>query len=161
MITANDIEILLVEDDPNDAELTLMALRKYHFDEKVLLVKDGEEALEFITSLGTRSTIPLIKDLKLIILDLKLPKLSGFDVLRHIKSQKETKLIPVVILTSSAEEHDIERSYLLGANSYIVKPLDYEKYLEVVGCLGSYWMTYNCTPFCNQATHNDHGVEAG
>ncbi len=139
-------EILLVEDNPNDAELTLRALGKQNLGGKVLLVKDGVEALDYLLATGPYSQRNLSEMPKVILLDLKLPKLNGFEVLQAIKSDARTKLIPVVMLTSSAEELDINECYRLGGNSYIVKPLDYSKFAEALAELGNYWLTTNNAP---------------
>ncbi|HEV8538631.1 MAG TPA: response regulator [Bacteroidota bacterium] len=138
------IEILMVEDNPHDAELALRALSKYNLSNKVFHVKDGAEALEYVFADGTyikRDGQP-----KLILLDLKLPKVDGLEVLRQVKSNERTKIIPVVILTSSKEERDIVESYRLGVNSYIVKPVDFEKFVDCVRDLGMYWLLLNQPP---------------
>lgn len=144
-------EILLVEDNPNDAELTLRALGKQNLGGKVLLVKDGVEALDYLFATGPYSQRNLSDMPKVILLDLKLPKINGFEVLQAIKSDERTRLIPVVMLTSSAEEQDINECYHLGVNSYIVKPLDYSKFVEALTELGNYWLTINVLP-----AHNGH-----
>ena len=144
-------EILLVEDNPNDAELTLRALGKLNLGGKVLLVKDGVEALDYLFATGPHSQRNLSDMPKVILLDLKLPKINGFEVLQAVKSEERTKLIPVVMLTSSAEEQDINECYNLGVNSYIVKPLDYGKFVEALTELGNYWLTINVPP-----VHNGH-----
>lgn len=140
----NTVEILLVEDNPNDAELALRALAKHKLSNRVFHVKDGAEALDFIFSNGVyigRDGYP-----KVILLDLKLPKVDGLEVLRVIKSDERTRVIPVVILTSSREEKDIVESYRLGVNSYIVKPVDFEKFVHCVLELGLYWLLLNQPP---------------
>src|SRR5882762_7369647 len=123
------VEILLVEDNPTDAELTLRALRRHNLSINVVWVKDGAEALDFLYCKGKyadrKNGTP-----KLILLDLKLPKIDGIEVLRELKNDNKTKIIPVVMLTSSQEERDLVESYRLGVNSYIVKPVDFEKFLE-------------------------------
>ena len=137
--------ILLVEDNPNDAELTLRALRKARVANDVHVVRDGAEALEFLfgrADLGApRSTLP-----RVVLLDLKLPKVDGLEVLRRVKGDDRTKLIPVVVLTSSREESDLVASYHLGANSYIVKPVDSDKFFEAVHEIGLYWLLLNEPP---------------
>lgn len=146
MDPANEIEILLVEDNPNDAELTLRALKKYNLANRVQIAKDGVEALEFIFATGPYSGRNINHYPKVILLDLKLPKLDGLEVLRKIKSDERTKIIPVVILTSSKEERDLVESYKLGANSYITKPVDFESFVKAVSDLGLYWLLLNQPP---------------
>ena len=147
MRNENEIEILLVEDNPNDVELTLRALKKHNLANKVFVVKDGEEALDFIFATGKYSKRKNEEHPKVILLDLKLPKVGGLEVLRQIKADETTKLIPVVVLTSSKEEKDIVESYRLGVNSYITKPVDFDKFVECVSELGLYWLLYNKPPF--------------
>ena len=142
-MTTTDIDILLVEDNPRDVEMTLRALAKHNLANKVFVVKDGAEALDFIFAKGdyadrNRDRIP-----KVVLLDLKLPKVSGLEVLRAIKGDAQARTIPVVVLTSSQEEKDMVESYKLGVNSYIVKPVDFDKFLESVGQLGLYWLLIN------------------
>lgn len=141
-----EVEILLVEDNPNDAELALRALRKNNLANKIVVVKDGEEALDFIFANGKFKNRADVKEPRLILLDLKLPKVSGLEVLEKIKNDPVKKLIPVVVLTSSKEEKDIVESYRLGVNSYIVKPVDFEKFVDAVKDLGLYWLLLNQTP---------------
>jgi two-component system, response regulator len=133
------VELLLVEDNPTDEELTLHVLKKHNVTNRVHVVRDGAEALEFLFGNGT-SEIP-----KLILLDLKLPKLTGLEVLAQIKADSLTKLIPVVVLTSSREDTDLMACYKLGVNSYIVKPVDFVQFTESVGRLGLYWLLVNET----------------
>ncbi len=135
------VEILLVEDNPNDVELALHALKKNNLTNRIEVVRDGEEALDFIFGNGIDSNRP-----KVILLDLKLPKVDGLEVLKRLKSDPQTRSIPVVMLTSSAEERDIVKSYQLGVNSYIVKPLDFEQFTEAVRHLGLYWLLMNQPP---------------
>ena len=139
------VEILLVEDNPTDAELTLRALRRNNLANNVVWVKDGAEALDFLHCRGNyanrKNGTP-----KLILLDLKLPKIDGIEVLRELKTDIKTKIIPVVMLTSSQEERDLVESYRLGVNSYIVKPVDFEKFLETVSQVGFYWSLMNKIP---------------
>jgi len=136
-------EILLVEDNFNDEELEIRALKKYGLDKKLMILRDGAEADEYIFS---KSNENIISNLKLIILDLKLPKVDGFELLQKIKSNEKTKLIPVVILTSSYQDRDIVRSYQLGTNSYLVKPVDYDSFIKSVSEIGYYWILLNKPP---------------
>jgi CheY-like chemotaxis protein len=136
------VEILLAEDNPNDAELTMRALRKNNLANNLVWVKDGEQALDFIFSTGTYSN-RIKGHPRLIMLDLKMPKVNGIEVLQRIKSNEVTKIIPVVMLTSSAEERDIVESYKLGVNSYLVKPVDFTKFVDVVANAGLYWAVMN------------------
>ncbi len=141
-----EVEILLVEDNPADAELTLRALRKNHLANNIVVVSDGEQALDFVFARGEFSQRQMSDMPRVILLDLKLPKVNGLDVLRQIKGDLRTKVIPVVVLTSSSEEKDIIESYKLGVNSYIVKPVDFEKFLTAVKELGMYWLLINQAP---------------
>lgn len=140
------VEVLLVEDSPADAELTLRALKKNNLANKVIVVSDGEEALDFIFARAAFSDRKIENAPKLVILDLKLPKADGLDVLRAMKSDPRSKVIPVVMLTSSSEEKDIVESYQLGVNSYIVKPVDFDKFVAAVKDLGLYWLLLNQPP---------------
>ena len=140
------VEILLVEDNPHDVELTLLALRESHVTNPVHVVRDGAEALEFIFCTGAHADRNIENGPKVILLDLKLPKVDGLEVLRQIKADPRTKTIPVVVLTSSREERDIVESYRLGTNSYIVKPVDFEQFTEAVRQLGLYWLLLNEPP---------------
>lgn len=139
------IEILLVEDNMNDAELALTALNEYNLANKVEHVKDGPEALDFMFGTGKYANKALATP-KLILLDLKMPKLNGLEVLKKLKSDERTKKIPVIMLTSSQEEPDIEQAYALGANSYIVKPVEFDKFVESLKSVGFYWMLVNQPP---------------
>ena len=142
-MTTSGIEILLVEDNPRDVEMTLRALRKHNLANNVHVVKDGAEALDFIFSRGAYTHKALNDVPKVVLLDLKLPKVSGLEVLRAIKGDAQARTIPVVVLTSSQEEKDMVESYRLGVNSYIVKPVDFDKFVESVGQLGLYWLLVN------------------
>jgi two-component system response regulator len=136
----NIVEILLVEDNPDDAELTIRALKKHNLANNLLHLQDGEEALNFIFSSQTNS-LP-----KIILLDIKMPKVDGIEVLRKIKSDEHRRIIPVVVLTSSKEERDIIETYKLGVNAYIVKPVEFEKFVSAVSEIGFFWLILNQTP---------------
>lgn len=136
----------MVEDNPNDAELTLRALKKHNLANSVHIAKDGNEALEFLFAKGPYADRNMEVKPKLVLLDIKLPKISGIEVLKKIKSDPKMKTIPVVMMTSSKEGPDIEECYNLGANSYIVKPVEFEKFVEVVSQLGFYWVLLNQPP---------------
>ncbi len=139
-------EILLVEDNPNDVELTLRVLRKNNLTDQVQVVRDGAEALEFLFGPGGSADHVPRNTPKVILLDLKLPKVHGLEVLRQVKTNPHTRTIPVVVLTSSREERDILESYRLGVNSVIVKPLDVVKFAQAVRELGMYWLMLNQPP---------------
>jgi CheY-like chemotaxis protein len=132
------IEILLVEDNPNDAEMTLRALRRNNLVNRVHWVKDGAEALDFLFSSEKKP--------KLVLLDLKMPKVDGIEVLRRLKAEASTRALPVVVMTSSNQERDVVESYRLGVNSYIVKPVQFEAFLETVAKIGLYWVLTNRVP---------------
>lgn len=138
-----EVEILMVEDNRGDAELTLRALKKNNLANNVIHLKDGAEALDFIFGTGKYSGRNTIQLPKMILLDLNMPKIGGLEVLQRIKSDDRTKLIPVVVLTSSAEDPDVKRCYDLGANSYIVKPVEFNDFTKKVADLGLYWMVIN------------------
>ena len=142
----NPTDILLVEDNPNDVKLTLHAFAHHHLANKLHVVRDGEEALDFVFCRGPYAGRDLRQPPKIILLDLKLPKVDGHEVLRQIKADPRTRMIPVVVLTSSQEERDIEESYHSGVNSYIVKPVDFEQFVESVRALGMYWLLLNHPP---------------
>lgn len=137
------IEILLVEDNLNDAELTIRALRKNNLANNLVHVQDGAEALDFIFCKGDYQNRNSMSKPKLILLDLKMPKIDGLEVLKVLKSDNETKHIPVVILTSSKEEKDLLESYKLGANSYIQKPVEFQKFMTAIVDIGFYWVILN------------------
>ncbi|HVX48808.1 MAG TPA: response regulator [Chitinophagaceae bacterium] len=141
------LDILLVEDNPDDAELTIRSLRKVNMANKLVHVKDGAEALELLfgkegDAPGTERQLP-----KVILLDIKMPKVDGIEVLRRIKSAEETRSIPVVIMTSSKEQQDMINSYNLGVNSYVVKPVEFNNFAKAVSDLGMYWLLVNETPY--------------
>ncbi len=139
------VEILLVEDNHTDAELTVRALKKHKLANSVTWLKDGAQALDFLFSMGPYAGHER-QNPRLILLDLKLPKIDGIEVLRRVKADAQTRRVPVVVLTSSAEERDIVDSYELGVNSYIVKPVDFEQFSETVAKAGLYWMLVNKPP---------------
>ena len=147
MSAENDIEILLVEDSPYDAELTIRELKRHHLANKLVHLKDGAEALDFIFASGAYSQRKVEKRPKVVLLDLKLPKVDGIEVLRRIKADSRTSPIPVVMLTSSQEERDVVNSYNLGVNSYIVKPVDFSNFVHSVSELGTYWGVLNKLPY--------------
>jgi len=140
------VEILLVEDNPHDAELTLYALKKYNVANHIDIARDGTEALDYVFCTGAYAHRRIENDPKVVLLDLKLPKVDGLEVLRRIKADPRTRTIPVVVLTSSREERDVVESYQLGVNSYIVKPVDFEQFVEAVRQLGLYWVLLNQAP---------------
>ncbi|MDA3929850.1 MAG: response regulator [Prolixibacteraceae bacterium] len=142
----NQVEILLVEDNPNDAEMAIRALKKQNLANNLVHVEDGEEALDFLFAKGKFAGRQTAKAPKIILLDLKLPKIDGLEVLKIIKETNNLMHIPVVVLTSSKEEKDIIESYKLGVNSYIVKPVDFDKFVQAVGNLGLYWLLLNQSP---------------
>ncbi len=143
----DEVEILLVEDKEEDVELTLRALRKNNLANRVHVVSDGQEAIDFIFGKGAYSGRDINHTPRVILLDLKLPRVSGLEVLQRIKSDERTKVIPVVMLTSSKEEQDIVESYRLGVNSYIVKPVSFNDFVKAVTDLGLYWMLLNKPAF--------------
>lgn len=139
----DEIEILLVEDDPTDVELTLHALRQENLANRIQVVRDGEEALDFVFCRGDFTGRSFESPPRVILLDLKLPKVDGMEVLREVKSDPRTRAIPVVILTASKEEKDLVNGYHLGVNGYIQKPVDFDKFREMVKRLGLYWLVVN------------------
>ena len=145
-IRLNEVEILLVEDNPYDAELTLRALKNRGLANKLLTFPDGVEALDFLFGTGEYAGRNLALRPKVILLDLKLPRMNGLEVLEKIRADERTKTIPVVIMTSSQEESDIVRGYNLGVNSYMVKPVDFDKFFQAVEELGLYWLLLNKVP---------------
>lgn len=139
----SEVEILLVEDNPSDAEMTIRALRKNNIANKVVHLKDGAEALDYIFGTGQYSGRNIANKPKVILLDLKMPKVDGIEVLRKVKSEDDTKTIPVVVLTSSKEDPDVRTCYDLGVNSYIVKPVGFENFSKAITELGLYWLLLN------------------
>jgi CheY-like chemotaxis protein len=142
-MSEKEVEILIVEDNPDDAELAIRALKKSHLANNVTHLIDGAEALDFLFGTGQYADRDVNNVPKVILLDLKMPKVNGLEVLQRIKSEPLTKMIPVVILTSSAEDPDIKRSYELGANSYIVKPVEFNNFAKIISELGMYWLVIN------------------
>ena len=140
------IDLLLVEDNADDVELTVRALKKHNLANNIFVVRDGAEALDFIFATGSYSDRRVEDPLRVVLLDLKLPKVDGLEVLRRMKADERTKVILVVVLTSSEEERDVIESYRLGVNSYMVKPVDFDKFLNSVSELGCYWLLLNKPP---------------
>jgi two-component system response regulator len=138
MSSPQEIDILLVEDNPNDAELTQRALKKSDLGARLSIARDGAEALEYLLSNRPRP--------KVVFLDLKLPKIDGIEVLRRVRAEERTRSLPIVVLTSSQEERDINECYKLGVNSYVVKPVEFDKFYKAVGDLGIYWLVLNKSP---------------
>lgn len=142
----NDKIILLVEDNPDDEELTLLALKQSKILNQVVVAHDGAEALDYLFGSGKFSNLALYNSPQLILLDLKLPKVGGLEVLRKLRAEAKTQLIPVVVMTSSSEEEDILNSYRFGANSYVRKPVEFHRFVDAVGQLGLYWLLINESP---------------
>jgi two-component system, response regulator len=140
MVNNIPVEVLLIEDNPEDAELTIRVLKKHNLANNLVHLRDGEAALNFLFAKGSNN-IP-----RLILLDLKMPKVDGIEVLSKLKNDEQKKLIPVVVLTSSKEEHDVIESYKLGVNAYVVKPVEFEKFVEAVAKLGLFWLHLNQPP---------------
>ena len=138
--------ILLVEDNASDEELTLRALKKSNIMNRVVVVRDGAEALDWLFTQGVHASRPPTDTVQVVLLDLKLPKIDGLEVLRRIRADERTKLLPVVVLTSSIQEQDIVTSYGLGANSYVRKPVDFTQFVDAVKQLGLYWLVINQSP---------------
>jgi two-component system, response regulator len=141
-----DKMILLVEDNPDDEALTIRALKKNNIGNRLVIVRDGVEAIDFLFGSGTYKDRDLKDVPQVVLLDLKLPKMDGLEVLRRIRENETTRLLPVVILTSSKEEQDILKGYKLGANSYVRKPVDFDQFVEAVRQLGLYWLVLNESP---------------
>lgn len=146
MESAQAVDILLVEDNPEDAELTLRALKKRNLANRLYLVEDGAEALDFIFCRGAYAERHPKTPPKVVLLDLQLPKVNGLEVLQAIKSDAATRTIPVVILTSSRQDPDIQTAYALGANSYVVKPVNFDNFSAAMGQVGYYWLLLNQAP---------------
>ena len=146
MIAENELEILLVEDNAHDAELTIRALRRRNLANKLIHIKDGAEALDFLFCSGPYADRDCRQRPKVMLLDLKLPKVDGLEVLRAIKADPRTRTIPVVVMTSSQEQRDVVESYQLGVNSYVVKPVDFDGFSRAVSDLGCYWVVLNQAP---------------
>lgn len=142
----NEVEVLLVEDNPSDAELTMRALKKRNLANRLIHVKDGAEAINFLFAEGAYAGRRVENGPKVVLLDLKLPRVDGIEVLRRIKSDERTKVIPVVVMTSSREDRDLVDCYNLGVNGYVVKPVEFEDFARAVSELGCYWLLLNETP---------------
>jgi two-component system response regulator len=145
-----DRTILLVEDNPDDVALTMRAFKQHNVQSEVVVARDGLEALDYLFGTGAHAGRDISRMPQLILLDLKMPKIDGMEVLRRVRADDRTSLLPVVILTTSREEQDLIDGYAFGANSYICKPVDFEQFVEAVRRLGVYWLVLNETP-----THNE------
>jgi two-component system response regulator len=143
MMNAHEIEILLVEDNTSDAELTIRALKKNNLANKVIHLDNGASALDYLFGKGEYAKREVKNLPKIILLDLNMPKIGGLEVLRKIKADERTKQIPIIVLTSSKEDPDIQKCYDLGVNSYVVKPVEFEAFIKTVSTLGIYWMLLN------------------
>lgn len=146
MSIANEVQILLIEDNPRDAEMTLRTLRKRNLANHVVHVQDGAEALDWLFGRGAHAGRSVAHQPKVVLLDLKLPKVDGLEVLRAIRADERTRLQPVVVITSSQEQRDVVESYQLGVNSYVVKPVDFDAFAAAVAELGHYWLIVNKAP---------------
>jgi two-component system, response regulator len=138
-----EVEILIVEDNARDLELTMRALTKHHLGNNVVAVRDGVEALDFLFARGAYAGRAITDGPQVVFLDMKLPKIDGMEVLRQIKSDERTRMIPVVMVTSSAQERDLAETYRLGVNSYVVKPIDFDSFVKTIADLGFYWLAVN------------------
>lgn len=145
-MTINAVEILFVEDNPDDVKLTMHALRKYNLANNIQIINDGEEALDFLFARRRFADRNILQVPKVILLDLKLPKIDGIEVLREIKADNDLKKIPVVVLTSSKEDRDVIAAYELGVNSYIVKPVEFDEFVKAISNVGLYWLILNEAP---------------
>jgi len=141
-----DVDILLVEDNPRDTELTIRALNKHNITNQLVVLEDGADALDFLFCKGKYSDRVISNQPKVILLDLKLPKINGLEALKAIKADKRTKMIPVVMVTSSRQDSDMKTAYEYGANSYVVKPVDFNKFVEAMSHLVLYWLLINQQP---------------
>ena len=159
MMIEKEVEILLVEDNPHDAELTLRALKQRNLANHVVWIKDGAEALDYIFGAIRHAPEVLKHTPRVILLDLKLPKVDGLEILHRLKGDERTNIIPVVVLTSSREERDIVESYRLGVNSYVVKPVNFENFSAAVAQLGLYWLLLNQPPETSDAKKNSEKLE--
>ena len=148
-----ELDLLLVEDNQDDMDLALHALRRGKLANRIFVVRDGEEALDFLFCRGAYAERSFDRAPKLVLLDLKLPKVDGMEVLKQVKRDPRTKTIPVVIMTSSKEERDLVASYNLGANSYIQKPVDFDQFRETVKSVGLYWLVINQPPVAADSQH--------
>jgi CheY-like chemotaxis protein len=145
-VNDREVEIVIVEDNPNDAELVTRVLKKHGMADKSILLKDGVEALEFLFAQGSYGGRSVAGVPKVVLLDLKLPKVDGIEVLRRLKADERTRAIPVVALTSSTEQRDLKAAYDLGVNSYVTKPIEFAKFAGIVAELGKYWLEVNTLP---------------
>ena len=143
MADFNEVEILIVEDNPRDAEFTLRALKKNNLANNTLIAQDGAEALDFFFCRGKFAKRSFTNPPKVVLLDLKLPKVSGLEVLKIVKSDNRTSHIPIVVVTSSKQEPDMKKAYALGVNSYVVKPVDFDQFVNAMSSLGLYWLLVN------------------
>jgi two-component system response regulator len=143
MMDLDAVEVLLVEDNPQDAELTIRALKRHHLANQLVHVEDGAEALDFLFARGKYEGLKTDRPPRVVLLDLKLPKMNGLEVLRIMKTSERTRSIPVVVVTASAEDPDVRTAYELGVNSYVIKPVQFEAFMEAMSKLGIYWLMIN------------------